>query len=107
MCVCVCVCSLGMSFKGNFLCLQGPPQWSRDLMFCDQDMTLHFATTCPVGQVKFIFHLAYSNFHLLLKNVCFIILHSRPSRVWCLHVKAYFLGQAWTPDYKTCTLIQK
>ena len=33
--------------------------------------------------------------------------HLKPSRTWCWHVKAYFLGQAWMPDHKTCTQSQK
>ena len=36
-----------------------------------QGMTLTFAATCPVGQVRFNFHLPYSNFHLPLKNCMF------------------------------------
>ena len=31
-----------------------------------QGTTLTFAATCPVGQVRFNFHLPYSNFHLPL-----------------------------------------
>ena len=33
-----------------------------------QGTTLTYAATCPVGQVRFNFHLPYSNFHLPLKN---------------------------------------
>ena len=33
-----------------------------------QGPTLIFAATCPVGQVRFNFHLPYSNFYLPLKN---------------------------------------
>ena len=33
-----------------------------------QGTTLTFAATCPVGLVRFNFHLPYSNFHLPLKN---------------------------------------
>ena len=33
-----------------------------------QGTTLTFAATCPVGQVRFNFHLPYSNFHSPLKN---------------------------------------
>ena len=36
-----------------------------------QDPTLTFAATCPVGQVRFNFHLPYSNFHLPLKKCMF------------------------------------
>ena len=36
-----------------------------------QGTTLTFAATCPIGQVRFIFHLPYSNFHLPLKNCMF------------------------------------
>ena len=32
---------------------------------------VNFAATCPVGQVRFNFHLPYSNFHLPLKNCMF------------------------------------
>ena len=38
-----------------------------------QGTTLTFAATCPVGQVRFNFHLPISNFHLTLKNCMFII----------------------------------
>ena len=36
-----------------------------------QGTTLTFAATCPVGQVRFNFHLPYSNFHLPLKTCMF------------------------------------
>ena len=36
-----------------------------------QGTTLTFAATCPVGQVRFYFHLPYSNFHFPLKNCMF------------------------------------
>ena len=36
-----------------------------------QGTTLTFAATCPVGQVRFNFHLPYSNFRLPLKNCMF------------------------------------
>ena len=36
-----------------------------------QGMTLTFAATCPVGQMRFNFHLPYSKFHLPLKNCMF------------------------------------
>ena len=36
-----------------------------------QGTTLTLAATCPVGQVRFNFHLPYSNFHLSLKNCMF------------------------------------
>ena len=38
---------------------------------CSQGTTLTFAATCPVGQVRFIFHLPHSNFRLPLKNCMF------------------------------------
>ena len=56
----------------------------------NQGMTFTFAATCPVGQVRF-------DFHLLLKIVFFIMFHFKSSRTWRWHVKAYFLGQAWMP----------
>ena len=31
----------------------------------------------------------------LEKIVCFIMFHLKPSKTWCWHVKACFLGQAW------------
>ena len=36
-----------------------------------QGSTLTFAAPCPVGQVRFNFHLPYSNFHLPLKKCMF------------------------------------
>ena len=38
-----------------------------------QHMTLFFAATCPVGQVRFKFHLPYSIVHLPLKNCVFYV----------------------------------
>ena len=43
-------------------------KWNHTL--CQVTM-LTFAPTCPVGQVRFNFHLPYSNFHLPLKNCMF------------------------------------
>ena len=37
-----------------------------------QDMTF-FAATCPVGQVRFNFHLPHYDFHLPLKNCMFYV----------------------------------
>ena len=37
----------------------------------EQGTMLTFAVTCPVGQVRFNFHLPYSNFHLPLKICMF------------------------------------
>ena len=73
--------------------------------FATQGTTLTFAATCPVGQVRFNFHLPYSNFHLPLKNcMCYNISFKTK---WFWHVKAYFLGQAWMADHETCTHSQK
>ena len=42
--------------------------WLLNAIDIFQGTTLTFAATCPVGQVRFNFHLPYSNFHLPLKN---------------------------------------
>ena len=57
--------------------------------------------------MRFNFHLPHSNLHLPLKSFMFYNVHLKPNRTWCWHVKAYFLGQAWMPDHKTCTHSQK
>ena len=39
---------------------------------CDvEGTTLTFVVACPLGQVRFNFHLPHSNFHLPLKNGMF------------------------------------
>ena len=86
--------------ENALLCMEGTfysiMVWSK-LNFTSQGTTLTFAATCPVGQVRFNFHLPYSNFHLPLKNSMFYNISFKPNRTWFWHVKAYFLGQAWMP----------
>ena len=53
----------------NYLNNSGTYQnWGRKVQHGSQGTTLTFTATCPVGQVRFNFHLPYSNFHLPLKN---------------------------------------
>ena len=67
----------------------------------------NFCGDLPCGQVRFKFHLPYSNFHLPLKNCMFYNVYLKPSGTWCWHVKAYFLELAWMPDHKTLHTFSK
>ena len=66
---------------------------------------INFCGDLPHRASEIQFSLALLQLSFALENLYnhFIIFHLKTSRTWFWHVKAYFLGQAWMADHKTCT----